>query len=29
VDVFLPLSAKVTVQLGDNPVGGKTVIAEI
>lgn len=29
VDVFLPLSAKVTVQLGDKPVGGKTVIAEI
>ena len=29
VDVFLPLSAKVTVQLGDKPVGGETVIAEI
>lgn len=29
VDVFLPLNAKVTVKLGENPVGGKTVLATI
>lgn len=29
VDLFLPLSAQVKVQLGDKPVGGETVIAEI
>ena len=29
VDLFLPLTAKVKVQLGDKPVGGETVIAEI
>jgi len=29
VDVFLPLTAKVTVELGVLPVGGKTVIATL
>ena len=29
VDVFLPLDAKITVKLGENPVGGKTVLAKI
>lgn len=29
VDVFLPLNAKVTVQLNQKTVGGKTVIAEL
>ena len=29
VDVFLPLDAKVTVELGENPVGGKTILATI
>lgn len=29
VDVFLPTTAKVTVELGVKPVGGKTVIATI
>lgn len=29
VDVFLPLDAKVIVKLGENPVGGKTVLATI
>ena len=29
VDIFLPLDAKVTVKLGENPVGGKTVLATI
>jgi phosphatidylserine decarboxylase len=29
VDLFLPLTAKVTVELGIKPVGGKTVIATI
>ncbi len=29
VDVFLPLDAKVTVELGVNPVGGLTVLATI
>jgi len=29
VDVFLPLNANVTVKLGENPVGGKTVLATI
>ncbi len=28
VDIFLPLSAKINVKLGDKAVGGKTVIAE-
>ena len=28
VDIFLPLDAKVTVQLGEVTTGGKTVIAE-
>jgi phosphatidylserine decarboxylase len=28
VDIFLPLDAKVLVNLGDKPVGGETVIAE-
>lgn len=29
VDIFLPLDAKVNVKLGDKPVGGETVIAEL
>lgn len=29
VDVFLPRDAKVTVKLGDTPVGGKTILATI
>ncbi len=29
VDVFLPLDAKITVELGVNPVGGKTILATI
>jgi len=29
VDIFLPLTAKVTVELDEKPVGGKTVIATI
>lgn len=29
VDVFLPLDVKVTVKLGVNPIGGKTVIATL
>jgi phosphatidylserine decarboxylase len=29
VDIFLPLDAKVTVQLGETPVGGLTVLATI
>ena len=29
VDVFLPLDAKVKVALGENPVGGRTVLATI
>ena len=29
VDIFLPLDAKVTVELGANPVGGLTVLATI
>ena len=29
VDVFLPLDAKVAVELGVNPVGGKTILATI
>jgi phosphatidylserine decarboxylase len=29
VDVFLPLDAKILVNLGDKPVGGETVIAEL
>lgn len=29
VDVFLPLDAKVTVKLGESPVGGKTILATI
>jgi phosphatidylserine decarboxylase len=29
VDIFLPLDAKVTVQIGDITKGGKTVIAEL
>jgi phosphatidylserine decarboxylase len=29
VDIFLPLDAKVTVELGVNPVGGKTILATI
>lgn len=29
VDIFLPLSARVTVELGENPVGGKTILATI
>jgi phosphatidylserine decarboxylase len=28
VDIFLPLDAKITVNLGDKTTGGKTVIAE-
>jgi len=28
VDIFLPLSAKINVKIGDKPVGGETVIAE-
>jgi phosphatidylserine decarboxylase len=28
VDVFLPLTAKINVKIGDKPVAGKTVIAE-
>lgn len=29
VDVFLPLDAKVLVKIGDRPVGGETVLAEL
>lgn len=29
VDIFLPLDAKILVNLGDKPVGGETVIAEL
>lgn len=29
VDIFLPLDAKILVNLGDKPVSGKTVIAEL
>lgn len=29
VDVFLPLDSKITVELGVNPVGGKTILATI
>jgi len=29
VDIFLPLDAKITVNIGDKPVGGETVIAEL
>lgn len=29
VDIFLPLDTKVMVNLGDKPVGGETVIAEL
>jgi phosphatidylserine decarboxylase len=29
VDIFLPLDAKVLVNLDDRPVGGETVIAEL
>jgi phosphatidylserine decarboxylase len=29
VDIFLPLDAKITVNLGDKTTGGKTVIAEL
>ena len=29
VDVFLPLDARVLVSLGDRPVGGETVLAEL
>lgn len=29
VDIFLPLSAKILVNLDDKPVGGETVIAEL
>lgn len=29
VDIFLPLDAKILVQLGDKPVSGETVIAEL
>lgn len=29
VDIFLPLDAKILVNLGDRPVGGETVIAEL
>jgi phosphatidylserine decarboxylase len=29
IDIFLPLDAKICVQLGDKPVGGETVIATI
>jgi phosphatidylserine decarboxylase len=29
VDIFLPLDAKVMINLGDKPVGGETVIAEL
>ncbi|MBY0424048.1 MAG: phosphatidylserine decarboxylase family protein [Cytophagales bacterium] len=28
VDIFLPLTAKINVKIGDRPVAGKTVIAE-
>jgi phosphatidylserine decarboxylase len=29
IDIFLPLDAKILVNLGDKPVGGETVIAEL
>ena len=29
VDVFLPLDSKISVELGENPVGGKTILATI
>jgi phosphatidylserine decarboxylase len=29
VDIFLPLDAKVKVELGENPVGGKTILATL
>ena len=29
VDIFLPLDAKILVNLGDRPIGGETVIAEL
>jgi phosphatidylserine decarboxylase len=29
VDVFLPLDAKILVQLNDKPIGGETIIAEL
>lgn len=29
IDIFLPLSAKILVNLDDKPIGGETVIAEI
>ena len=29
VDIFLPLNAKVTVQVGDVTRGGRTIIAEL
>ena len=29
VDIYLPLDAKILVKLGDKPVGGETVIAEL
>lgn len=29
VDIFLPLDAKITVQIGDKTTGGKTVLAEL
>jgi len=28
VDIFLPLTAKINVKIGDKPIGGETVIAE-
>jgi phosphatidylserine decarboxylase len=29
VDIFLPLDAKIMVNMGDKTTGGKTVIAEL
>ncbi len=29
VDVYLPMSAKIKVQLGDRVVGGETILAEL
>ena len=29
IDIFLPLDAKILVNIGDKPVGGETVIAEL
>jgi phosphatidylserine decarboxylase len=29
IDIFLPLDAKILVNIDDKPVGGETVIAEL